>query len=119
MLLEDVVEEVLVSLDKSVGVHLPMLDLLLSVTLDSAKESLHLILLLLPEGGLLLRDLDVELLLHVVDLFLLQGLADQFDFLSIDVIFDREVDDLYASLLFGLSLCFWFNSFFNLLLIAV
>lgn len=76
MLLENVVEKVLVPLDQAVGVHLSVLHLLFPISLNTAQQGLHLVLLLVSESRFLLRDLDVELLLHVVDLLLLQRLTD-------------------------------------------
>ena len=54
LLLQNVVQQILVPLYEPIGVHLPVLDLLLSVALDSSEQCLHLVLLPLPERTLFL-----------------------------------------------------------------
>ena len=71
-----------------------MLNLLLAISLNSPEQSLQLILLLLPQDGLLLGQLDEQLLLHVIDLLLLKSLANELDLLSINVVLNREVNFL-------------------------
>ena len=49
LLLEDVLQEVLISLDESLRIDLTMLDLLFSVSLDALEEGLQALLLLVPQ----------------------------------------------------------------------
>lgn len=100
-----------------------MFDLLFPITLDPAEKGLHLILLLRTKCLLLLNYFDVKLLLHVVDLLLLEGLANEFDLLSIDVVLDGEVDPLLLPQLNDLLVppmiivelfCYYFAHFFKL-----
>ena len=74
-----------------------MLYLLFSVPLNSSEKCLQLILLPLTKDSLLFGELDLELLLHVVNFFLFERLADEFDLLGVDVIFDAEVNLLLLS----------------------
>ena len=88
LFLEDVLEQVLVPLDEPVGVDLSLLDLLLTISLNTSKQVLQLVLLFMSENGFLLGKLDMQLFLHVLDLLLLESLADELDLLCVDIVFN-------------------------------
>lgn len=50
-----------------------------------------MVLLPLPQDCLFFGELDLELLLHIIDLLFFERLANKFDFFGIDVVFDRKI----------------------------
>jgi hypothetical protein len=92
LLFQDVSDQVLVPLQESVRINLPMPYLLLPVSLDAAQQCLKLVLLPLKERSFFLGELLVQLTLHAVDFFLFQFSTDYLYFFSVHVVFDAEVD---------------------------
>ena len=72
---EQVKKEILVPLDQSLRIDLPMLELLVSVPLDPLQESSQGHLLLSPQSGLLLLNYCLYLLFLAVSFFLLFEIA--------------------------------------------
>ena len=75
LLVEQVEEQVLITLDESLRVYLPMLELLVSVSLDSLQESGQCHLLLPPQPRFLLLDYGLDLLFLSISFFLLFEVA--------------------------------------------
>jgi hypothetical protein len=71
LFVEKIEEQILVSLDESLGVDLSVLELLVAISLDTLEERRQSLLLFLPEQSLLLLNDLLNELVHLLVLFLL------------------------------------------------
>lgn len=85
LLVQQVIQDVLVALNKSLRILLTVLELLVTIALDAFEEGSESQLLLVTQLGLLLLNDSLHLCFKLVSLKLLKQVSLHFDFLSLFV----------------------------------